>query len=137
MSLMERLEKEKKVTDETAEKVERSTIGHQLKQNMTDPLKNIKKKVHETLLKEIDSDILDQSDDPEIQDQLKKKIEEIVGFILDHEYPATTRTNRLKIIGEINDEVLGFGPINSIILDPTVSEIMVNGYMWSVMAAWK
>jgi pilus assembly protein CpaF len=127
MSLMERLEKEKKVTDETAEKVERSTIGHQLKQNMTDPLKNIKKKVHETLLKEIDSDILDQSDDPEIQDQLKKKIEEIVGFILDHEYPATTRTNRLKIIGEINDEVLGFGPINSLILDPTVSEIMVNG----------
>lgn len=126
MSLMERLEKEKRITSDTVDPVERQVIGQQIKQSV-DPLKNIKNKVHETLLREIDSAVLDKSDEPENQEQLKKKIEEIVGFILDNEYPATTRNDRLKIIGEINDEVLGFGPINSLIMDPTVSEIMVNG----------
>ncbi len=127
MSLMERLAKEKRTTVDSVEQVERPAIGQQLKPSVTDPLKNIKKKVHESLLKEVDSAVLDKSDEPEIQEQLKNKIEEIVGFILDHEYPATTGNERLKIIAEINDEVLGYGPINSLIMDSTISEIMVNG----------
>ncbi len=127
MSLMERMERKKTAPGVTAEPAERPVMGRQIKQSVTDPLKNIKKQVHETLLKEIDSAVLDRSDEPEIQEQLKNKIEEIVSFILDHEYPATTRNERLKIISEISDEVLGFGPINSLIMDPTVSEIMVNG----------
>ena len=126
MSLLARLEKEK-TSGESSEKVERPAIGHPVKPPVADPLRHIKKTVHETLLKEVAPDILDRSDEQEVQDQLKKKIEEVIGFILDHDYPATTRNERLKIIGEINDEVLGFGPINSLILDPTVSEIMVNG----------
>jgi pilus assembly protein CpaF len=127
MSLMARIEKEKQSQTGGAEKVERPAIGHPQRQVTVDPLRDIKKRVHETLLKEIAPDVLDRSDEAEVQEQLKQKIEEIIGFILDHEYPATTRAERLKIIGEINDEVLGFGPINSLILDPTVSEIMVNG----------
>ncbi|MGE5605098.1 MAG: ATPase, T2SS/T4P/T4SS family, partial [Bacteroidota bacterium] len=127
MSLMERLEKGKKTIGDNLPQPERPVVRQQPKHSVADPLRTIKKQVHETLLKEVDSAILDQSDEPEIREQLKNKIEEIVGFIMDHEYPATTRNERLKIIAEINDEVLGFGPINSLIMDPTVSEIMVNG----------
>lgn len=127
MSLMERLEKGKRTPSDNGSPIERPALGQQPKHNVIDPLKAIKKQVHEILLKEIDSAILDRSDEPEIQEQLKNKIAEIVGFILDHDYPATTGNERLKIITEINDEVLGFGPINSLIMDPTVSEIMVNG----------
>ncbi len=130
MSLRSRLE-EKKVT-ETVEKTEKQTTNtsnshqHQAKQNHIDPLRNIKRKVHEALLKEIPTEVLEHSDEPENQELIKQKIEEIVGFILENEYPATSRSERQKINTEINDEVLGFGPINSLILDPTVSEIMVN-----------
>lgn len=131
MSLMARLEKERKATSDIVPQVERAVIGQQLKRNVTDPLKDIKNQVHEILLKEIDPAVLDKSDEPEIQEQLKNKIEEIVGFILDHDYPATTRKERLKIVTEISDEVLGYGPINSLLMDPTVSEIMVNG-PWQV-----
>lgn len=127
MSLMERLEKEKRTTGDNLPQLERPIIKQQPKHGATDPLKAIKKQVHESLLKEVDAAVLDRSDEPEIQEQLKNKIEAIVGFIMDHDYPATTVNERLKIINEINDEVLGFGPINSLIMDPTVSEIMVNG----------
>lgn len=127
MSLMERLEKEKRTTGDNLPQLERPIMKQQPKHGATDPLKAIKKQVHESLLKEVDAAVLDRSDEPEIQEQLKNKIETIVGFIMDHDYPATTVNERLKIINEINDEVLGFGPINSLIMDPTVSEIMVNG----------
>jgi pilus assembly protein CpaF len=127
LSLMARIEKEKQQLSQTVEKTERTVLGHAVKQMVADPLRVIKKQVHESLLKEVAADVLDRSDEAEVQEQLKMKIDEIVGFILDHEYPATTRAERLKIIGEINDEVLGFGPINSLLLDQTVSEIMVNG----------
>jgi pilus assembly protein CpaF len=127
MSLLARIEKEKQTPAAGAEKAERPALGHPQRQVAVDPLRDIKKRVHESLLKEVPPDVLDRSDEAEVQEQLKAKIEETVGFILDHEYPATARSERLKIIGEINDEVLGFGPINSLILDPTVSEIMVNG----------
>lgn len=127
MSLMERMERKKTEADYLVETVERPVIGHQVKPNVADPLKNIKKEVHERLLKEVDSADLDRSDEPEIQVRLKNKIDEVVGFILDHEYPATAGNERTRIINEISDEVLGFGPINSLIMDPTISEIMVNG----------
>ncbi len=129
MSLLERLEQGKKEAVETTEKIERPVIGYQSKHtgNVVDPLRKIKKQVQEMLLKEIAPDLLDRSDNPEVQDELKLKIAESVGFILEHEYPAVNRNEGLKIIEEINDEVLGFGPINSLILDPSVSEIMVNG----------
>ena len=128
MSLLSRLEKEKQTPTEVPEKSERVNLGHPAKSaNTADPLRSIKKKVHEALLKEVDSAVLDRSDEPEVQEEIKKKIEEIAGFILENDYPATTRNERLKIIGEIHDEVLGFGPINALLLDPTVSEIMVNG----------
>lgn len=127
MSLLERMEQKKIEAGYGVESVERQIIGHQLKQNVADPLKNIKKLVHEQLLQEVDSADLDRSDEPEIQIRLKNKIEEIVGFVLDHEFPAATGNERTGIINEICDEVLGFGPINSLIMDPTVSEIMVNG----------
>lgn len=131
MALMERLEKERRTTGDNFPQLERPVMKQQPKHGATDPLKSIKKQVHETLLKEIDAAVLDKSDEPEIQEQLKNKIEEIVGFILDHDYPATTRKERLKIVTEISDEVLGYGPINSLLMDPTVSEIMVNG-PWQV-----
>lgn len=127
MSLLERMERRKTTTGYAVEPVERQVIGYQVKQNVADPLKKIKKSVHERLLQEVDSADLDRSDEPEIQIRLRNKIEEIVGFILDHDYPATTGNDRAGIIKEICDEVLGFGPINSLIVDPTVSEIMVNG----------
>ena len=32
-----------------------------------------------------------------------------------------------RVVNEISDEVVGFGPIESLLKDPTVTEVMVNG----------
>jgi pilus assembly protein CpaF len=138
MSLMQRLDKEKKLlegverpaTDKKSEPAERSErterlISH-LNNKPPDISRQMKNRVQEILMKEVEAELLDRSDEPEIQEKLQEKISEVALFILENEHPTMNRTERQRIISEICDEVLGFGPINSLLLDPTVSEVMVN-----------
>lgn len=61
-----------------------------------------------------------------------KKIEEetikIIHQVLDDEVTAVPRSERYKIIEEILDDVFGYGPIDSLLNDDTISEVMVNSY---------
>lgn len=138
MSLMARLDKDKTPLDEgekkapvsSGERHERSERQERLISHLNKPVdfsRQLKNRVQEILMKEVEAELLDRSDEPEIQEKLQEKIAEVVQFILENEHPTMTRVERQKIITEINDEVLGFGPINSLLMDPTVSEVMVNG----------
>jgi hypothetical protein len=53
MSLLARIEKEKQTPAAGAEKAERPALGHPQRQVAVDPLRDIKKRVHESLLKEV------------------------------------------------------------------------------------
>lgn len=137
MSLMARLDKDKKPQENPGEKPvehaperqERSErlISHLATNKPVDITRQLKNRVQEILMKEIEPELLDRSDEPEIQDKLQEKISEVALFILENEHPTMNRTERQRIVSEISDEVLGFGPINSLLMDPTVSEVMVNG----------
>lgn len=138
MSLMARLDKgkrpvdegEKRPTETLAERPERSERQERLISHLSKPVdvsRQLKHRVQEILMKEVEAELLDRSDEPEIQEKLQEKIAEVVQFILENEHPTMTRAERQKIISEITDEVLGFGPIDSLLMDPTVSEVMVNG----------
>ena len=47
--------------------------------------------------------------------------------MIDEELLTLSRLESQVLLNQIIDEVTGFGPINSLILDPEVSEVMVNG----------
>ena len=135
MSLMERLDKDKRSQENPGEKpVERSPERSERSERLISHLANkpvdisrqMKNRVQEILMKEIEPGLLDRSDEPEIQEKLQEKISEVALFILENEHPSMTRAERQRIVSEISDEVLGFGPINSLLMDPTVSEVMVN-----------
>ncbi|MBZ4654248.1 MAG: type secretion system protein [Peptococcaceae bacterium] len=125
MSLLQRLEKEKgmKLAPGTGES------KHQpLKTG--DPYLALKVKVHKEVIELMDAELLEQKDQsahllpPE---ELSIKVEELVNVIVDREASHLTRVERQKIITEILDEVIGLGPIEQLIKDPEISEIMVNG----------
>ncbi len=52
--------------------------------------------------------------------------EAIQSLVISGEYPVYGET-RQRLVTLVADEVLGLGPIQSLIDDPTVSEVMVNG----------
>src|SRR5690348_5615602 len=57
----------------------------------------------------------------------REEVEREVGRILDSGAELLTRGDRAKLIGDSVDEAMGYGPIESLVRDPGITEIMVNG----------
>src|SRR5712692_6945755 len=89
----------------------------------SDPFIDLKARVHERLIREIDLARLEGQD----AEALRIQVEEAARTLLAAEDVPMARQERLRLIAEIADEVLGLGPIQPLLDDPTVSEVMVNG----------
>lgn len=124
MSLLERLQKEK-VTESSENKTQKSKKVQAAQKE--DPFGEIKKKIHEKIIDEIKTEAFKEIDEENGEEKLGKEITIIIENILDMENAFISKNERQKIISEIIDETIGFGPINPLIHDPSVSEIMVNG----------
>jgi pilus assembly protein CpaF len=60
-------------------------------------------------------------------DALRKDIRRVIEHLCDTENPLLNRMERERLIDEILDETLGFGPLEALLKDPTISDIMING----------
>jgi len=59
--------------------------------------------------------------------ETREDVEREVARILDREHALLPREDRGRLITNIVNESLGYGPIESLIRDPEVTEVMVNG----------
>jgi pilus assembly protein CpaF len=85
-----------------------------------------KSRIHDRMLDLVDLSILDRVD----PDMLKSELRAVVDRIL-KEDPSAIPLNaqeKAKLYAEILDEALGFGPLEPLLQDPTVSDILVNTY---------
>ncbi len=84
----------------------------------------LRKKLHKALLENLDLAAIDPAklDDPSLRPRVLLALRRIVA---EHatELPPATDVNVL--IGELADEALGLGPLESLLADPAVNEIMV------------
>jgi pilus assembly protein CpaF len=62
------------------------------------------------------------------EDRIREDISVATCRILEEEKALLTLEERDRIVREIQDEVLGLGPLEPLLQDPTVSDIMVNGH---------
>jgi pilus assembly protein CpaF len=60
--------------------------------------------------------------------QLRAEIAAMVERLLDDEQAAINELERRSLIRDIQHEMLGFGPLELLMADPTVSDILVNSY---------
>jgi pilus assembly protein CpaF len=83
-----------------------------------------KEKVHKKLM-----DILDLSLIVKMAEtDAKKQISEIARRIIDEEaLPIVARARQL-IVNEVVNDILGFGPLEHLLYEPTIADILVNGY---------
>ena len=85
-----------------------------------------KERIHVRLLDILDLSIIDTMDKDVLVKQIKLVAEKILRDGSD-EMPLNF-SEREKIITEIIDEVLGLGPIEPLLKDPTISDILINAY---------
>lgn len=93
------------------------------------PWVSLKARIHKALVEEMD---LKKSDDNDpkariiLREQTKKAVVDILGKE-DTKGILNNREDMNQIVKEILDEALGLGPLEDLLADPTVSEIMVVG----------
>jgi pilus assembly protein CpaF len=81
-------------------------------------------RIHRKLLEKVDLVAL-QAMPPE---RVKVELKVLVERLLEEDTVAVNVAERQQLIQDIQNEVLGLGPLEPLLADPTVSEIMVNGY---------
>ena len=60
-------------------------------------------------------------------DSLRKEVRMVVERVCDTENPLLNRVERERLIDEVLDETLGFGPLEILLKDQTISDILING----------
>ena len=84
----------------------------------------IKTQIHAKLLNSLSPDQLKSLNKEGVREQIGLVTERIV---VDESIPMTV-AERERLVEEVLDEVFGLGPLEPLLKDPTVSDILVNGY---------
>lgn len=91
--------------------------------NRQQQFEDVKRRIHGKLV-----DKLDLSRVGDLKgDTLKREIRMVVEHLCDAEDTLLNRQERERIVDEVIDEVLGLGPLELILKDPKVSDILING----------
>ncbi|MCB0350140.1 MAG: Flp pilus assembly complex ATPase component TadA [Bdellovibrionales bacterium] len=93
------------------------------------PITQLKLQIHSALIREMDlkKDMSTIQGDSAKEQELRNKTQKIISQLVDKFAPSTAREERSQIIKQVLDESLGLGPLEDLLADPTVTEIMVNG----------
>ncbi len=105
---------------------ERATpdVLYETKSQVTPVEAEWREKIYQQLLKVMDLSLLDSLE----QAEAARQIRDICQRLLDeHSAPVSTSSRQL-IIKQITDEVLGLGPLEPLLADHSVSDILVNGH---------
>lgn len=119
MSLLEKLEKHKsrQKTDERQKKVPLPP--------QRDPYAGLRGELHKKIISEL-KDI--PSGDRENNEFMTLRIEQLANEMLSgEEQKHIPRLDRMRIATELVDEIIGYGPITSLLNDQDITEVMVNG----------
>jgi pilus assembly protein CpaF len=98
-----------------------SQVGGDRQSNKS--FEELKRLIHSKLVDKLD---LSRVSDLE-GDTLRREIRLVVERLCDTENPLLNRMERERLIDEVLDETFGFGPLEVLLKDPTISDILVNG----------
>jgi pilus assembly protein CpaF len=93
-------------------------------------LKDAKQRIHRRLVAEIDlrKGETDYMRDPVKLAELRRRAEAKVTALVDEEAAdVKDREARAALVKQVLDEALGLGPLEDLLADPAISEIMING----------
>jgi pilus assembly protein CpaF len=87
-----------------------------------DTYQALKHRIHQALLDRVDLEGMQRLS----QDQIRDELSLLVGRLLDEDSVVINEVERKSLTRDIQYEVLGFGPLEPLLADPSVSDILVN-----------
>ena len=80
--------------------------------------------IHRQLLDRIDLDVMGRLPADRLREELRALVEKLIA----ESGLALNVTERQQIVVDVQNEVMGLGPLEPLLVDPTVSDILVNGH---------
>src|SRR5688500_4148716 len=84
----------------------------------------VKKHLHTEIISNLDFEQVGKIPREELGTRLRKNLTEMV----ETRALPLNRLERERLVEEILDEILGFGPLEPLLRDPEISDILINGY---------
>jgi pilus assembly protein CpaF len=90
-----------------------------------------KKQEYDTLKRRIHNKLVDKLDLSRVGelegDVLRNEIRLVIEHLCDHEQTYLNRNERDRLVEEVLDEAFGFGPLEILLKDSSISDILING----------
>jgi pilus assembly protein CpaF len=83
-----------------------------------------KNSIHKQLIEEIDLESLSRLD----ENTARERLSEAIKALITRERMPVSAAERDQLVGEVLQELFGLGPLEPLLADGTVSDILVNGY---------
>lgn len=120
MSLADRLDSVRRAQDPLLPE-QRTSSGHA---RTSDPFTSVKSRVHQALIESLGPRLYD----PHLEEsELAGKVRQTLQTVMSSEETPLSQSDRARIAQEVSDEILGHGPIEPLLRDAEITEIMVNG----------
>jgi pilus assembly protein CpaF len=100
------------------------TIGDAGAFEKRDKHTELKVELHQRLLDLINLQALDKMS----REQIEAEVGDIVAEELGKQNHALNHAERKQLVGDVLDELLGLGPLEPLLKDPTITDILVNGH---------
>jgi pilus assembly protein CpaF len=100
------------------------TMSRQSKTSKLDIYQNLKSRIHRRLLEKLDFSNLDLLP----QDVLRKEVGKVVESLIEEEKIPLSQSEKESLIVDIQHETFGLGPLEPLLSDPDISDILVNRY---------
>jgi pilus assembly protein CpaF len=122
MSLLKRIERTQQPVSEQPSRLRELRVRRQPTAPSRDAYLDLKSRVQNKLIAELDPKM-----DISQTDEVRETIEELFDSILVEENIILSRMERQRLFEQIVAEILGYGPIEPLLADESITEIMVNG----------
>lgn len=87
-------------------------------------IEELRQKVHQFVIEQLGPVLTDQRLS---EQELRARVQEEILRALAEETVALSAAERGRLMSDVSDDVLGYGPIDRFVKDPSVTEVMVNG----------
>jgi len=90
-----------------------------------DEFYSLKSRIHRKLVETLDLAAIGKRAD----DEVKEEVKQIIARLCEEEEALLNFNERQQLVNEVLDETFGLGPLETLLKDPHISDILINGAM--------
>jgi pilus assembly protein CpaF len=109
--------------EETLGQRAETAVNQQAERTAADPYAELKTRVHHACIAKLGPELFAAETTGDLSERVLRAVTEQLAL----DRTPLTRDERRQLVREITDDILGYGPLEPLLRDDSVSEVMVNG----------